>query len=273
MSQIGQAERITQNRVIRLFLDELGYSYLGDFTDNPNNSNIEEKHLNGFLTKQGYSFAQISRVLDKIRVEASNPNRSLYDNNKVVYSLLRYGVQVQVSASEPHETIFLIDWQKPECNDFAIAEEVTLRGNHERRPDLVLYINGIAIAVIELKNSRVSIGDGIRQLISNQSKAFNEWFFSTIQFVIAGNDSEGLQYGTIGTSEKYFLKWKEDEADNSRLKLDKYLQKMCNKARFLELIHDFVLFDAGVKKLPRVHQYFGIKAAQLHVRDFKSGII
>ena len=273
MSQIGQAERTTQNRVIRLFLDELGYGYLGDFTDNPNNSNIEEKHLSAFLSKQGNSVAQISRALDKIRVEASNPNRSLYDNNKAVYSLLRYGVQVQASASEPHETIFLIDWQKPERNDFAIAEEVTLRGNHERRPDLVLYINGIAIAVLELKNSRVSVGDGVRQLISNQSKAFNEWFFSTVQFVIAGNDSEGLQYGTIGTGEKYFLKWKEDEGDNSRFKLDKYLLKMCNKARLLELIHDFVLFDAGVKKLPRVHQYFGIKAAQQHVRDFKSGII
>ena len=150
---------------------------------------------------------------------------------------------------------------------------MTLRGNHERRPDLVLYINGIAIAVLELKNSRVSIGDGVRQLISNQSKAFNEWFFSTVQFVIAGNDSEGLQYGTIGTGEKYFLKWKEDEADNSRFKLDKYLLKMCNKARLIEIIHDFVLFDAGVKKLPRVHQYFGIKAAQQHVHDFKSGII
>ena len=273
MSQIGQAERITQNRVIKLFVDELGYNYLGDFTDNPNNSNIEEKHLNAFLTKQGYIAAQISRVLDKIRGEASNPNRSLYDNNKAVYSLLRYGVQVQAAASEPHETIFLIDWQKPDRNDFAIAEEVTLRGNHERRPDLVLYINGIAIAVIELKNSRVSIGDGVRQLISNQSKAFNEWFFSTVQFLIAGNDSEGMQYGTIGTGEKYFLKWKEDEDDNTRFKQDKYLLKMCNKERLIELIHDFVLFDAGVKKLPRVHQYFGIKAAQQHVREYKSGIL
>ncbi len=87
-----------------------------------------------------------------------------------------------------------------------------------------------------------------------------------MQFVFAGNDSEGLQYGTIGTPEKYFLKWKEDEADDSRFKLDKYLLKMCGKDRLIELMHDFVLFDGGVKKLPRVHQYFGIKAAQEHVR-------
>src|SRR3990172_4320110 len=70
-----------------------------------------------------------------------------------------------------------------------------------------------------------------------------------------------------------FLKWKEDEADNSRFKLDKYLLKMCNKQRLIELMHDFVLFDGGVKKLPRVHQYFGIKAAQAHVHRHKGGII
>ena len=273
MSQIGQAERVTQNRVIKLFVEELGYSYLGDWTDRPNNSNVEEKFLSAYLTKQGYSTALISRALDKIRVEASNPNRSLYDNNKAVYSLLRYGVQVQAAAGENNQTVNLINWQNPEQNYFAIAEEVTLHGNLERRPDLVLYLNGFAIAVLELKNSRISIGDGIRQVISNQGNAFNAWFFSTVQIVLAGNDSEGLQYGTIGTGEKYFLRWKEDEADNSRFKLDKYLLKMCNKSRLIELLHDFVLFDAGVKKLPRVHQYFGIKAAQQHVHDYKSGII
>lgn len=126
------------------------------------------------------------------------------------------------------ETVHLIDWREPENNDFALAEEVTLKGGHERRPDIVPYLNGIAVAVLELKNSRVSIGDGIRQNLSNQRPEFNAWFFSTVQFVFAGNDSEGLQYGAIGTQEKYCLKWKEDEADNSRFKLDKYLLKMCS---------------------------------------------
>jgi len=153
-----------------------------------------------------------------------------------------------------------------------------LKGGHSnagsgRRPDLVLYVNGIAIGVIELKNSRVSIGDGIRQSLSNQQPEFNEWFFSTIQFVFAGNDSEGLRYGSVGTPEKYFLRWKEDEEDDTRYKLDKYLLKMCKKHRLIELMHDFVLFDGGVKKLPRVHQYFGIKAAQEHVRENRGGII
>ena len=272
MSAIGQPERATQNRVIALFRDELGYAELGDWTDRPNNSNIEEGLLTAYLSKR-YSAAQISRALDRLRTEANNPNRSLYDNNKAVYSLLRYGVPVQAAAGENNENVWLINWDDPAQNDFAIAGEVTLHGNHERRPDLVLYVNGIAVGVIELKNSRVSIGDGIRQNISNQQPEFNEWFFSTVQLIFAGNDSEGMQYGTIKTEEKYFLKWKEDEADNSRFKLDKYLLKMCNKARLIELMHDFVLFDGGVKKLPRVHQYFGIKAAQEFVHRREGGII
>src|SRR6202167_4459467 len=273
MSTIGQPERVTQNRVIALFRDELGYRYLGDWIDRENNSNIEEALVSAWLTKKGHTPAQISAALHKLRTEADNHSRSLYANNQAVYSLLRYGVPVKIEAGKVTETVRLIDWKEPEKNDFAIAEEVTLLGNYERRPDLVLYVNGIAIVVLELKNSRVTIGDGIRQSLSNQQPEFNAWFFSTVQFIFAGNDSEGLQYGTIGTEEKYFLKWKEDEHDNTRFKLDKYLLKMCRKERIIELMHDFVLFDGGLKKLPRMHQYFGVKAAQQHVREKKGGII
>ena len=273
MSTIGQPERVTQDRVIALFRDKLGYGYLGDWTDRDGNSNIEETALSAWLIKRGYTPAQISSALYKLRTEADNPNRSLYGNNEAVYALLRYGVPVKIEAGKVTETVYLINWQEADQNDFAIAEEVTIKGGHERRPDIVLYVNGIAVGVLELKNSRVSIGDGIRQNLSNQRPEFNAWFFSTVQFIFAGNDSEGLQYGTVGTPEKYFLKWKEDEQDDSRFKLDKYLLKMCSKERLIELIHDFVLFDSGVKKLPRAHQYFSVKAAQKHVQEKKGGII
>lgn len=273
MSDIGKTERATQDRVIALFRGELDYSYLGDWTDRYGNSNIEEDLLSAWLTTSGYTPVQISAALHKLRTEADNHSRTLYGNNEAVYSLLRYGVPVKVEAGKVTETVHLINWQQPGENDFAIAEEVTLHGNQERRPDIVLYVNGIAVGVIELKNSRVFIGDGIRQLLSNQQKEFNEWFFSTVQVVFAGNDSEGLRYGAIKTEEKYFLKWKEDETDNSRFKLDKYLLLMCRKDRLIELMHDCVIFDGGVKKLPRAHQYFGVKAAQAYVHEKKGGII
>jgi len=273
VNAVGQPERATQRRVIALFRDDLDYRYLGDWTDREGNSNTDEGLLSDWLSKRGCTPEQIGVALHKLRTEATNHSRTLYGNNQTVYNLLRYGVPVKVEAGRVTETVHLVDWKHPEKNDFAIAEEVTLTGNHERRPDLVLYVNGIAVGVLELKNSRVSIGDGIRQCLSNQTPMFHEWFFSTVQFIFAGNDSEGLQYGAIGTPEKYFLKWKEDEQDNSRFKLDKYLLKMCEKRRLLELMHDFVVFDGGVKKLPRAHQYFGVKAAQAHAREKKGGII
>lgn len=272
MNKIGKSEWETQQRVIALFRDELGYRYLGNWVDRAGNSNIGEKLLTDYLAGK-YSPAEISAAIYRLTMEANNSNRGLVGNNEEVYKLLRYGVPVKVEAGKVTETVHLINWNEPLENDFAIAEEVTLKGGHERRPDLVLYVNGIAIGVVELKNSRASIGDGIRQSLSNQRPEFNAWFFSTIQFIFAGNDTEGLRYGTIGTEDKYFLTWKEDEKDNKGFKLDKYLRKMCEKHRLIELMHDFVLFDGGVKKLPRVHQYFGIKAAQKHVGEKKGGII
>ena len=173
MNPVGQPERATQDRVIALFSDELGYRYFGDWTDRDGNSNIEEDLLTAHLTKHGYTPAQINAALHKLRTEADSHSRTLYGNNQAVYNLLRYGVPVKTEAGKVTETVHLINWQEPEQNDFAIAEEVTLRGNHERRPDIVLYLNGIAVSVLELKNSRVSIGDGIRQNLSNQQPEFN----------------------------------------------------------------------------------------------------
>ncbi len=272
MSDIGKPERITQERVIKLFHDELHYTFLGNWADRPDNSNIEAGLLTPFLRRSGYTAEAISTALFQLR-QAANKQGELYDNNKAVYGLLRYGVTINTGKGSKDVTVRLIDWANPENNDFAIAEEVTLRGQHDRRPDLVLYLNGIAIGVLELKKSTTEIGAGIRQNLSNQQPAFHADFFSTVQLVLAGNDTQGLRYGTIKTELNYFLNWKEDETDNSRYKLDKYLLKLCNKARLIELLHDFVLFDGGIKKLPRPHQYFGIKAAQESVRQRKGGII
>ena len=184
-NNIGKPERVTQNRVVQLFREQLGYDYLGDWQDRADNSNIEVDLLTAFLEKQGKTPEQISRAIQKLKQEAGRPDLDLYHRNKAVYELLRYGVKVKTDAGEVTETIPLVDWAEPQNNDFAIAEEVTLRGGFERRPDLVLYINGIAIGVIELKRSSVGLGEGIGQLLSNQTPRFNEWFFSTVQLTFA----------------------------------------------------------------------------------------
>jgi type I restriction enzyme, R subunit len=165
----------------------------------------------------------------------------------------------------------LIDWEKPLNNDFAVAEEVTVEGVNTKRPDVVLYVNGIALGVLELKRSVVSVSEGIRQNLDNQKKMFIQPFFTTMQLIMAGNDTEGLRYGVIETPEKYYLPWKEDSTIENPL--DRALTQLCEKERLLEIIHDFVVFDAGVKKICRHNQYFGVREAQKRVRKREGGII
>ena len=276
MTTVGQIEKKTQQRVVKLFRNTLGYDYLGDWTDRVGNRNIEPGFLRAFLkNKQGYDDGFIIRALHLLDKAAGDTSNSLYDRNRTVYDLLRYGVKVKAEVGENAQTVWLIDWKHPKKNHFAIAEEVTVAAAsdtaHPKRPDVVLYVNGIALGVLELKRSTVSVAEGIRQNLDNQQKIFIEHFFSTMQWVMAGNDTEGLRYGTIQTQEKYYLTWKEDSTITNPL--DRALIQMCNKERFLELIHDFVLFDAGVKKLCRHNQYFAVRASQEHVRRREGGII
>lgn len=272
MSTVGERQRITQNRVVQLFQKQLGYTYLGDWKDRPDNKNIEEQYLRAYLARRGYAEVLINRALHELQRVAGDQQASLYEANKAVYGLLRYGIKARPELGEHSETIWLIDWQNPENNDFALAEEVTVRGRENtKRPDIVLYVNGIALGVLELKRSVVSVSEGIRQNLDNQKPIFIERFFTTMQLVMAGNTTEGVRYGTIQTPEKYYLQWKEasDEGDI----LLRHIAQLCSKERFLELIHDFIVFDSGTKKTCRHNQYFGIKATQERVRRREGGII
>jgi type I restriction enzyme, R subunit len=293
MSNVGQKERVTQNRVVKLFREHLGYTYLGNWETRDNNRNIETTLLTQWLTKQGTNTILINKALRELdQAAALGEGQNLYDSNKAVYRLLRYGVKVKEGAGQQNRTVWLINWEHPDQNDFAIAEEVTVKGENKKRPDIVLYINGIAVGILELKRSSVSIGEGIRQNLDNQKKTFIRPFFTTMQLVMAGNDTQGLRYGTIETPEKYYLTWKEENPDynpqiNSNDKkylsnsdceagknlLDCALFRLCNKQRFLELVHDFIVFDSGTKKTCRHNQYFGIQAAQKHIQHREGGII
>jgi len=293
MSIVGQRERATQSRIVAFFQNELGYRYLGDWQDRDGNKNIETGLLTAWLQKRGISDALITRAIRQLDTAAAlGEGKKLYYANKDVYRLLRYGVKDKEGAGEQNQTVWLIDWNNPEANDFAIAEEVSIKGENLKRPDLVLYVNGIALGILELKRSSVSVAEGIRQNLDNQKKDFIRNFFTTQQLVMAGNDTQGLRYSAIETPEKYYLEWKENnvgwveqgEAQQNQNvglhciqpnlhKLDYHLSRICNKRRFLQIIHDFVVFDSGVKKTCRHNQFFGIEAAKPHIARREGGII
>lgn len=272
-THIGEKEFYTQQRLIRLFEKRLGYAYLGNWKDREGNSNIEEELLTKYLQKKQHSDSDIQNAIDIFKREVNAMSNGLYQANLSVYSLLRYGVNILPEAGENRKYVHLIDWKKPWENNFYIAEEVTVHGNSTKRPDLVIYINGIAIAIIELKRSTISVHNGIRQNIDNQKDLFIQSFFTTNQLIFAGNDTEGLYYGVIETPEKFWLHWKEANSDDEINELDRSILQLFDKKRLLELIHDFIIFDAGKKKACRPNQYFGVKAAQPRVQKKESGII
>ena len=184
MSDVGQPERKTQNRVIKLLTKKeadggLGYTYLGNWQDRPDNSNIEPGELRKYLSGK-YSPTLIDKALIEFTKAAVNLSKGLYLANLDVYTLLRYGVKVREEIGENTQTVRLIDWEQPLKNHFAIAEEVTLKGGATKRPDVVLYVNGIALGVLELKGSKVPVAEAIRQNLDNQQPAFIEQFFTTV---------------------------------------------------------------------------------------------
>jgi len=268
----NKPEIVTQKRIINMFKDPdlLGYEYLGDWKDRENNSNVEKELLTKFL-KNKYESDQIKDAISKLEKIATDQNKSLYEINKEVYSFLRYGIKVKESDENDSQRVWLIDWKNPLNNHFYIAEEVTITSQNTKRPDIVLYVNGIALVVLELKRSSVSVEQGIRQNLDNQKSEFIKNFFATIQLVMAGSDSAGLRYGVINTPEKYYLTWKENTPIQKPL--DSHLYAMCQKERLLEIIHDFIVFDEGIKKICRHNQYFGVKKAQESLRKEEGGII
>ncbi len=276
-SHIGEPERPVQNRLLALFKEKLKYEYLGNYEYRTCNRNIERKLLFDYLmSTKKWSGDEAKRAIAILEKEAYCTPQNMQEKNEKVYSLLRYGVNVSPDVGAKKITVNLIDWEHPDKNQFYIAEEVTINSStpdsFTKRPDLVIYVNGIALAVMELKRSKVSVHDGIRQTIGNQQENFIRPFFSTVQLLFAGNDSQGLYYGVIDTPEKFWLRWKEPDASIPN-ELDRSVTQWFNKERLLEMIHDFLVFDAGVKKVCRPNQYFAVKAAQPRCEKKEGGVI
>lgn len=277
-----------QERVLDVLKEDLGYRYIGNLK-NYDNKSIREYDFTRNLEKRGYSSHLVKLCLKKVKDVAFNQTSGLYRSNKEFYSILRYGVQGLQDENKNRVTVDLIDWDNIENNDFAVAEEVSVLcfdGKKHKRPDVVIYVNGIALGVFELKRSSVSIGEGIRQNLTNQKDENIARFFNTVQFTFAGNEAEGLKYATICTPEKFYLQWKEDRNAKDALSIKiKELQgeesnrlrdgiiSICQKERFLSLIYDFVIFDAGIKKLARHNQYFANIAARDFIKRKEGGII
>ena len=286
---VGAAESVTQQRLIELFDQKLKYTYLGDKSEDDNRNVIPDLLMQN-LQRRGYAHKIAEDAKDAFLAKVNDLSMGLDSANKEVYGLLKYGVKVS-NGRGGITTVMLIDFDDPSRNDYYLASEVTVAGIYTKRPDLVVYVNGIAVGVIELKKASVSVVKGIAQNIANQQEQFIMPFFTTMQLVTAGNPSEGLRYGTVGTSAKNYLEWKPDgfkqhpeERDPVDVqleeasagfaeKLEGQVFEMFSPVRLLDLIRNFTIFDHGRKKLCRYNQYYGIHRALNRIAKNQGGIV
>lgn len=283
-----QRERDYQNILVKRFQQELGYDYLGNWqyakgaTVNNNgqaNSPILDDEVRRFLEEQGRTEMQIEDVLLQLKGKArlGDPKMSsLVQCNTDLYDTLIMGIKSRPALEATHEDVMLFDFENINNNHFAIAEEVSyidpLLGKN-KRPDIVVYVNGIALAVIELKRSLVNYEEGIKQHLSNE-RDFIPSFFTTTQFTIASNDGVDFRYGTIGTPLAFWCKWKKDSNKVGEVLSEKESYDMFfNKENFMFFFRYGVLNDGGIKKVLRPHQVYAIKAAAARMLRKESGVI
>lgn len=282
------AEREDQTNVINLLTKVHGYKYIGNLTEQ-DNTNIREDDLKEFLQKSenNYTEEQINKAINELKQTCLQCSGAEYlmNTNKEVYSLLRNGTSVYNNEKRRNDTVNFIDWKNYTNNTFSIAEEVSVKryadNSRTRRPDIVLYINGIAVVVLELKKSSVSVNDGISQNIRNQGNDEIPQFFTTVQLLMAGNRSQGLWYGVVGTPEKFYVHWKEpvgtpcpkERYSEYKNELERSLLQMLEPSALVDFIYNFLVFDGGIKKVARPNQYFAIKQARERIKQKESGII
>lgn len=291
-------------------LEKLGYKYIypekisklkrGEST--PLLTEILErklKDINSYEYKgKNYDFGE--GIIKKAMKDLDLPIvEGLVKTNEKIYDMLMLGKAYEVFTVDGNKrsyNINYIDWDELSNNDFHITEEYKLEKNKKTIdenhiiPDIVLFINGIPMAVIEAKRPSISIDEAMSQMIRNQKPDYIPYLFKYVQIVMATNKNE-VNYATCGTPKKFWSMWREEDKpwhdeiletiikNREITKQDRDLASLFSRERFFEIIKYFVVFDLNVKKIARYQQYFGVKAIleRVEKRDEngnrKSGVI
>lgn len=279
-----------QNRVIA-FLQKMGYEYVSRSEAEQKRGSLSKviftDELIRFLNKQTYKYKnfELNFSGESIQRAITSLDASLLQGlamaSKEIYNLLTLGISVEenvvIDQDIPvHQSFDLsfIDFEHPANNIWQVTEEFSVeRPNGQyARPDVVIMVNGIPLAVIECKKSSIDVKEGVLQNVRNMSPDYIPHLFKFAQLVIAMNPNK-VVYGTCGTSADYFVEWREDDIewqenickncspDGNIIEQDRAITSLLEKKRFLTLIHDYILYDSNIKKICRHQQFFAVENA------------
>jgi len=278
-------ESIIQKNTIEL-LKSIGYIFIPDTQMKRYKSGTSQvilkdilvervQSLNGFKYKNNdykFSAKNIAKAIEDIDYSL---NEGLMTANQNITDQLVLGnsyLEELIDGVKKSFSLKYIDFKTPSNNLFHFTEEFVVdrviknEKVKTRRPDIVLFINGIPFGVIELKRSSVDAQQGISQMIRNQDEKEIPELFKYIQMTLAGNN-HSPQYATTGTPKKFYAVWNEDDESNCQdlvknrtpSKLDNTIFSLFEQTRVIELIHSFILFDGKIKKIARYQQFFAIQ--------------
>jgi len=248
--------------------------------------------------------AAVAEALGRLKAATLDMSGGLLGANAAATDLILLGtsVPITIEGETRGRQLRFVDWERPENNVFNVTAEFPAeraRSTETRRPDIVLFVNGIPLAVIEVKASQVEAKQGVSQQIRNQGADEIPRLFATAQILVAANPSEPL-YATVATPAKFWALWREKEMPEAEIAavinrplppaeasaifadfaphrrrheglmeaggrlptaLDETLVALLTPERLLTLTRGFTLFDAGVKKVARYQQFFGVRKA------------
>lgn len=220
-----------------------------------------------------FSAANIERAMEDLDEPLTD---GLVRTSEKIYDALLLGKSYPETVGEGKMLSFnlkYIDWDNPQNNVFHVTEEFAVDSRdrqHNARPDIVLFINGIPFAVIECKAPHIPVEEAVGQMIRNQQAAYIPQLFKFAQLVVATNKN-AVKYATVGTPKKFWSVWKEQDADWLQARLsalvpdrmpteqDRNIVSLFSPERVFELIRYFILFDANVKKVCRYQQFFAVR--------------
>lgn len=220
-----------------------------------------------------FSAANIERAMEDLDEPLTD---GLVRTSEKIYDALLLGKSYPETVGDGKMLSFnlkYIDWDNPQNNVFHVTEEFAVDSRdrqHNARPDIVLFINGIPFAVIECKAPHIPVDEAVGQMIRNQQAAYIPQLFKFAQLVVATNKN-AVKYATAGTPKKFWSVWKEQDAEwlQTRLKAlvldrmpteqDRNIVSLFSPERVYELIRYFILFDANVKKVCRYQQFFAVR--------------